>query len=99
MFYNVLNNSLKNTDRGGKIIVGTNIKQGRYLVTITDTGKGINEAQMSTLFSRFKTRKGNEGNGTGIGLAITKSIADFHKIEVSVTSEIEKGTTFSFIFP
>jgi signal transduction histidine kinase len=99
MFYNVLNNSLKNTDRGGKIIVGTNIKQGRYLVTITDTGKGMNEAQMSTLFSRFKTRKGNDSDGTGIGLAITKSIADFHNIEVSVTSEIEKGTTFSFIFP
>jgi signal transduction histidine kinase len=99
MFYNVLNNSLKNTDRGGKIIVGTNIKQGRYLVIITDTGKGMNEAQMSTLFSRFKARKGNDGDGTGIGLAITKSIADFHNIEVSVTSEVEKGTTFSFIFP
>ncbi len=59
----------------------------------------MNEAQMSTLFSRFKTRKGNDSDGTGIGLAITKSIADFHNIEVSVTSEVEKGTTFSFIFP
>jgi signal transduction histidine kinase len=99
MFYNVLNNSVKNTDRGGKVIVTTNIKQGRYLVTITDTGKGMNEAQMSTLFSRFKTRNGNDSDGTGIGLAITKSIADFHNIEVSVTSEVEKGTKFSFLFP
>jgi signal transduction histidine kinase len=99
MFYNVLNNAVKNTDRGGKVIASTNIKQGRYSVTITDTGKGMNEAQMSTLFSRFKTRHGSGSDGTGIGLAITKSIADFHNIEVSVTSEVEKGTTFSFIFP
>jgi signal transduction histidine kinase len=41
----------------------------------------------------------NDDDGTGIGLAITKSIADFHKIDVSVSSEVEKGTTFSFIFP
>jgi signal transduction histidine kinase len=99
MFYNVLNNSVKNTDRGGKVIISTNIKQGRYSVTLTDTGRGMNEAQMSTLFSRFKIRKGNDSDGTGIGLAITKSIADFHNIKVSVTSEVEKGTTFSFIFP
>jgi signal transduction histidine kinase len=99
MFYNVLNNAVKNTDRGGKVIVNANIKQGRYLVTITDTGKGMNEAQLSILFSRFKTRNGNDSDGTGIGLAIAKSIADFHNIEVSVTSEVEKGTTFSFIFP
>jgi len=99
MFYNVLNNAVKNTDQNGKVIVITNIKHGRYLVTITDTGKGMNEAQMSYLFSRFKIRKGNDSDGTGIGLAITKSIADFHNIEVSVTSEVEKGTTFSFIFP
>jgi signal transduction histidine kinase len=99
MFNNVLNNAIKNTDRGGKITLTTSIRQERYLVTITDTGKGMNEAQMSTLFSRFKSRSDNDENGTGIGLAIAKSIADFHKIDVSVNSEIEKGTTFSFIFP
>jgi signal transduction histidine kinase len=59
----------------------------------------MNKAQLSTVFSRFKTRNGNDGDGTGIGLAITRSIADFHKIEVTITSEVEKGTTFSFIFP
>jgi signal transduction histidine kinase len=59
----------------------------------------MNEVQLSTLFSRFKKRNGDDSDGTGIGLAITKSIADFHKIEVSVTSEVGKGTTFSFIFP
>ena len=99
MFYNVLNNALKNTDRGGKIIVSGNVVRNRFQVIIADTGKGMNETQLSTLFSRFKTRNMQDEDGTGIGLAIAKSIADFHKIEVSVYSEIEKGTTFSFIFP
>jgi signal transduction histidine kinase len=99
MFYNVLNNSVKNTNPGGKINVSSNIKHSRFIVTITDTGKGMNEAQLSSIFFRFKTRNMNNVDGTGIGLAITKSIADFHDIEVSVTSAVEKGTTFSFIFP
>jgi signal transduction histidine kinase len=99
MFYNVLNNAVKNTDPGGKVSVSSFTKHGRFSVTIADTGKGMTEEQMSALFSRFKSRRDNDENGTGIGLAIAKSIADFHKIEVSVTSEIEKGTTFSFIFP
>lgn len=38
-------------------------------------------------------------DGTGIGLAIAKTIADFHKIVISVTSEVGKGTSFSFLFP
>jgi len=59
----------------------------------------MDEAQMSSLFSRFTAKREYDENGTGIGLAIAKSIADFHKIEISVTSSPGKGTTFSFIFP
>ena len=99
MFYNVINNAVKNTDQGGKIAVSGNVVRNRYKVIVTDTGKGMDETQMSTLFSRFKTRNVQDEDGTGIGLAIAKSIADFHTIEVSVYSEVEKGTTFSFIFP
>jgi signal transduction histidine kinase len=99
MFYNVVNNAVKNTFSGGMISVTTFIEHERFKVTIADTGKGMTEVQMGTLFSRFKTRRENNGDGTGIGLAITKSIADFHKLEVSVKSTPGKGTTFSFIFP
>jgi signal transduction histidine kinase len=99
MFYNVVSNAIKNTPSGGKAIVQTFINQGKYFVTIADTGKGMTEAQMKTLFLRFKTRDKSSGDGTGIGLAISKTIADFHKIEVSVSSIEEKGTIFSFIFP
>ncbi len=98
MFYNVINNSVKHTPSGGEVTLKSNLKHKLFTVTISDTGKGMTRAQMSTLFSRFKTRTGSESDGTGIGLAITKSIADFHGINVSASSEEENGTTFSFIF-
>jgi signal transduction histidine kinase len=43
-------------------------------------------------------RTGNKAEGTGIGLAITKSIADFHNIDITVESELNKGTNFIFTF-
>jgi signal transduction histidine kinase len=99
MFYNILNNAVKNTSSQGEVIVKTTLYENNYTVTITDTGKGMTETQMSTLFSRFKTKVGNNPDGIGIGLAIAKSIADFHGIEILVTSIIMKNTSFSFRFP
>jgi signal transduction histidine kinase len=54
--------------------------------------------QMKTLFSRFKTINDNNDTGSGIGLAIVKSIADFHNAQINVSSFPEKGSNFSFIF-
>jgi len=99
MFYNVINNAVKNTGPGGTINVTCKIEHGKFKVIIADTGRGMDEAQMSSLFSRFTAKREYDENGTGIGLAIAKSIADFHKIEISVTSSPGKGTAFSFIFP
>jgi len=99
MFYNILNNAVKNTPSQGEVIVKTTLYENNYTVTITDTGKGMTETQMSTLFSRFKTKVGNNIDGIGIGLAIAKSIADFHGIEIFVNSIIMKNTSFSFRFP
>lgn len=99
MFYNIVNNALKNTPLGGIVMINCNLDRGRFGVTISDNGRGLTDAQKSTLFSRFRTRDKNSSEGTGIGLAIAKTIADFHKIEISVVSGLEKGTTFSFIFP
>ena len=99
MFYNVLNNSVKNTPSLGEILVKCNRLHGNFNVEISDNGIGMTEMQKSRLFSRFKMKDKSSSDGTGIGLAIAKTIADFHKIEVSVTSEPSKGTKFSFIFP
>jgi signal transduction histidine kinase len=99
MFYNVVNNAVKNTPAGGEVIITNVYIRKNFAVTISDTGTGMTDEQMNTLFSRFRTRLDISSNNTGIGLAISKSIADFHGIEINVTSEIQKGTCFSFVFP
>jgi signal transduction histidine kinase len=97
MFYNIVNNAVKHTPSSGTVVISSHLQQKKLIVTISDTGEGLTEAQINTLFSRFKTRKANSGDGIGIGLAIAKTIADFHNIEVSVASEPGKGTKFSFV--
>jgi signal transduction histidine kinase len=101
MFYNIVNNAVKNTPPGGEVVIKSSIQHNRFNVLISDTGRGMSEGQKNTLFSRFKMRSkdSGEGTGTGIGLAIAKTIADFHNIEISVFSESGNGTRFSFIFP
>ena len=99
MFYNVVNNATKNTPPDGEVLVKSFYNKNKFIVTISDTGKGMTDEQLSSLFSRFTTRLDTNSNNTGIGLAISKSIADFHGIEITVTSEFQKGTCFSFLFP
>lgn len=98
MLYNVVNNAVKNTPGGGEIIIRSFPESERFKIAISDNGRGMTDHQLENLFSRFKSRTGNSEDGTGIGLAITKTIADFHDVEVSVSSEPGKGTTFFFIF-
>jgi signal transduction histidine kinase len=98
MFYNVVNNAVKNTPQGGSVTIHSMNVRNKFIVTISDTGKGMTTEQLSTLFSRFRTRLDISSNNTGIGLAIAKSIAEFHDIEINVDSEIQKGTSFYFVF-
>jgi signal transduction histidine kinase len=99
MFYNVVNNAVKNTPSGGEITISGYYMSNNFDVTISDTGKGMTDVQINSLFSRFKTQLDINSNNTGIGLAISKSIADFHGIEIKVSSEIQKGSIFTFVFP
>ncbi|NMC41943.1 MAG: HAMP domain-containing histidine kinase [Bacteroidales bacterium] len=99
MLYNVVNNSLKNTGEGGKITIETKPDtHNRLMLTVSDNGKGMDREQVSNLFMRFRNRTRNSGDGTGIGMAITKTIADFHDIQISVESEPGRGTKIIFNF-
>jgi signal transduction histidine kinase len=99
MFYNVINNAVKNTNRGGRITLHMETLAGGISVMVSDTGRGMTDEQLDKLFARFSSRRDNDENGTGIGLAIAKSIADLHGIKITVASTPGKGTDFSFIFP
>jgi len=99
MFYNVINNAVKNSPSGGRVTIKSLFLHNRFDVIISDNGKGMSPEKIDKLFSRFKSRMGSHEDGTGIGLAIANTIADFHEIIISVTSQVDKGTSFSFIFP
>lgn len=99
MFYNIVNNAIKYTQSNGVISLAT-FRQNNYSVLkISDNGPGMNEIQLQNLFTRFKNTAKHKNSGTGIGLAISKTIADFHGIQIQVKSTETKGTEFFFYIP
>ena len=96
--YNLISNALKFTSEGGEIQLKATEKDGRVVISVTDNGCGIASDELPYLFNRFYQAK-NAGRGTGIGLAIVKAFTELHHGEVSVKSEIGKGSTFTINIP
>ncbi len=103
---NLIGNSLKFTPKDGSIIATVDSdRQGFVLVKIKDTGRGISEIDMLKLFKKFNM-VGNShltkerGQGTGLGLYLSKSLIELHGGKIWVESEGQnKGSTFSFTLP
>ena len=99
VFFNLLSNAFKYTPDGGKIGMIIATDNGNVKIQICDTGSGISDLDSAHIFDRFYqggNQKGNEQSpGTGIGLALTKSIVEKHHGAISVESEIGKGSTFT----
>jgi two-component system, NtrC family, sensor kinase len=71
---------------------------GRVLLRVEDTGRGIPEANLKRVFEPFFSTKG-EGQGTGLGLSIVRNIVQQHGGEIRVTSEVGRGTAFDILLP
>jgi signal transduction histidine kinase len=99
MFYNVVNNAIKFTPPGGKVTVSAVSAKDGMVVSVADTGPGMDAVALERLFQRFRLGPQSKGQGSGIGLAIAKTIASFHNIRVEVKSTPGQGCTFFFIFP
>jgi PAS domain S-box-containing protein len=94
-----INEVVKGTFEKGKIRVRTRAEGTTVLVTISDTGCGIPEANRTKVFDPFFTTK-EVGRGTGQGLAISRSVVvDRHKGTLTFESELGKGTTFYVRLP
>jgi K+-sensing histidine kinase KdpD len=98
---NLVGNAIKFTD-AGEIQIEAAAVYGELVVSVSDTGPGISEADRENIFEEFRQADGSiakRKGGTGLGLAIAKRIVELHGGKIWVESEIGKGSTFSFTLP
>jgi two-component system sensor histidine kinase/response regulator len=99
---NLISNALKFTPAGGSVVARAFVDGGRAVVEIADTGIGIPKAEQSRLFQRFfrsSTATEQAIPGTGLGLVISRAIAEAHGGTIDVTSAPGEGTTFRVEIP
>ena len=100
---NLVGNALKFTEKGGRVEVRV-MRQpgGGAAIIVTDTGIGIDPAELPRIFDRFfRGSRASEarGSGSGLGLSIVRSIVEMHGGGVSVESRVGAGTTFRVTLP
>ena len=99
---NILNNAIKYSPDGGKIIVTMKTTDDQMILSISDQGLGIPKQDLPRIFDRFyrvdRARSRAQG-GTGLGLAIAKEIIKQHKGFIWAKSEYDKGSTFTIVLP
>ena len=99
---NLLSNALKFTPNGGTISVGWRIEKNTVLVDVADTGVGIAPSQLERIFDPFvQVQAGTTrtSEGVGLGLAISRDMARQMGGDVSVKSDLGKGSTFTLTLP
>lgn len=100
MIYNLVNNAIRYNKPHGSITVYDRYSAGgEYQLCIKDTGVGIPESEITTIFNRFKKSERSGSEGYGLGLAIVSTIGEYHGIRISVTSVEHEGTEFVLTFP
>ncbi|PWT82714.1 MAG: hybrid sensor histidine kinase/response regulator [Acidobacteria bacterium] len=103
IFWNLFNNAVKFTPAGGEVNVKVKRKPSRVVVSITDTGIGIDPKFLPFIFERFRQADGSTTRahgGLGLGLAIVRHLIDLHKGDVTVESGGQGlGSTFTVTLP
>ena len=96
---NLLGNALKFTPSGGNVGLSARKDAAEIEISVSDNGPGVPEDKRSEIFQRFSQLKTNDRRGLGLGLFISKWIVEAHDGRIWVTSEVGKGSTFSFTLP
>jgi len=99
---NLLSNAVKFTPEGGKVDVRARRLDGSVEVAVADTGVGIAPADHKAVFEEFRqlgTDYTKKGEGTGLGLALTRKFVELHGGSIRLESEPGKGATFTFTLP
>jgi two-component system, NtrC family, sensor kinase len=99
---NVLSNSLKFTPQNGRIDINATRRDGLLSITVRDSGIGMDEDQLNSLFVKFSPgrRSGTDGEkGIGLGMTIIKQFVDLHNGSVTVSSNVDEGTSITVTVP
>jgi two-component system phosphate regulon sensor histidine kinase PhoR len=99
---NLLDNAIKFTPVGGKVLLDAKVEEGNLLFSVKDDGIGIAPLDQPKLFDRYfrsNRREAVQQRGSGLGLTIVKSIAELHKGRVWVESQLGKGSSFFLEIP
>ena len=93
---NLMSNAIKYTAEGD-VVLSLKLADNFATITVADTGYGISKDAIPHIFDRYYQAKGlHQASGTGIGLALVKSLAELHHAQLSVDSIEGKGSTFTF---
>ncbi len=95
---NLLDNAIKYGRQNGKIFISTNKYNNKIQISISDNGIGISKEDLPNIWDRFYQvdNSTHTYKGHGLGLALVKEIISAHNEEISVLSELDKGTSFTF---
>jgi signal transduction histidine kinase len=99
---NLVSNAVKFTPSGGRITLGARADRGVVFLSVADTGRGMDEAELARINSgqRNPSRPGTEGEqGTGLGLTLARQFAARHGGRIEFVSQPDQGTTASLVLP
>ncbi len=96
---NLIVNAIRHTEVGGSVTVRTRPSSEGVVFEVADTGEGISEEFLGSIFERFVQVPGATQGGAGLGLSIAKHIVQAHGGSMNVESKVGKGSVFSFILP
>jgi len=96
---NLVGNALKFTPRGGQVTLTVDRRAGEVSFRVEDTGPGIAPEDVPRLFDRFWQARESKRGGAGLGLVITRGIAEGHGGRVEVQSRLGHGSAFTLVLP
>jgi len=102
MLLNLVSNAVKFTPEGGRVSIGARRVDSAVEISVSDTGIGIAESDRARLFEAFRqldSTIARQQHGTGLGLALTKRFAELHGGQLTVVSELGKGSRFTLRLP
>ncbi len=103
ILFNLLSNAVKfSKEEGGAVTIRAKKEGGMAQISVSDTGIGIREENLSKLFHKFEQLESGisqKYGGTGLGLAITKHLVELHGGKIRAQSRYGEGSTFTFLIP